>query len=110
MRPLLTLKPKVQTAFLGIKPGNSRQATRALNTNSVAWKRIRADVLKRDLYRCQGYPKGKHAAGCNGFASEVDHVDGDPGNNTLDGSNFQSLSRNCHSVKTAKEQGGFGNA
>lgn len=108
MPRLTSLKPRISTVFLGIKPSNSRQATRALNTNSVAWKAIRADVLKRDLYRCQGYPKGKHADACNGWATEVDHIDGDSSHDTPDGSNYQAMSKQCHSVKTAKENGGFG--
>jgi len=39
-------------------------------------------------------------------ATDVDHVDGDDGNN--DPSNHQSLCRSCHSAKTARENGGFG--
>lgn len=109
-RPILSLKSRVSTAFLGTKPSQNRQATRALNTGSKQWRRIRENVLKRDLYRCQGYPKGKHAEGCSGWANEVDHIDGDSGNDAKDGSNYQSLSRQCHSAKTCKENRGFGNA
>jgi 5-methylcytosine-specific restriction endonuclease McrA len=103
MPRLTNLKPKVAAAFLGIRPSQNRQATRALNTNSAEWKRIRLQVLKRDLYRCQGYPSGKHTETCDGFATEVDHKDGDSSHDTPDGSNYQSLSKQCHSVKTAKE-------
>lgn len=105
-RPILSLKPKINTAFLGIKPTNSRQSTRALNTNSKAWKRTRLDVLKRDMYHCQGWPTGQHAEGCDGFAKEVDHIDGDSSNDAADGSNYQSLSKQCHSKKTLKELSG----
>jgi 5-methylcytosine-specific restriction endonuclease McrA len=100
---LTNLKPKVTAAFLGIKPNQNRQATRALNTGSKAWRHIREDVLRRDLYQCNGYPKGKHVDGCTGWASEVDHIDGNSANDASDGSNYQSLSKQCHSVKTAKE-------
>jgi 5-methylcytosine-specific restriction protein A len=40
-------------------------------------------------------------------ANEVDHVDGDSFNNAP--SNLQSLCKPCHSAKTVKENGGFGN-
>src|SRR5687767_14961842 len=94
-RPILSLKPKINTAFLGIKPTNSRQSTRALHTDSIAWKRIRKGVLRRDLYRCAGWPNGEHAPGCSLVACEVDHRDGNSSNNA--DSNFQSLSKQCHS-------------
>lgn len=106
-RPILSLKPKVVTAFLGVKPpNNSRQSTRALNTNSKAWKIRREQTLRRDMYQCKGWPVGQHAEGCNGFANEVDHIDGDSSNDAVDGSNYQSLSKQCHSRKTLKELAG----
>ncbi|ALN84936.1 HNH endonuclease family protein [Lysobacter capsici] len=40
-------------------------------------------------------------------ASCVDHVNGDATNNDL--TNLQPLCSPCHSRKTAKEDGGFGN-
>lgn len=108
--------PKLQSLKTGLKvldtrrgagPSNSRQRTRSLNTNSAEWKRIRARVLLRDLYMCQGWPEGKHADDCNGIASEVDHLDGDSCHDTPDDlSNYQSLSKHCHSTKTAKELAG----
>src|SRR5688572_19528142 len=107
-RKLLTLKPRLEVAFLGLKPSQSRQAKRALHTGSQSWRRVRAEVLRRDLYRCQGWPRGTHADGCNGIASEVDHISGDASQHVgIDA--LQSLSRACHSVKTAREDGGFGN-
>lgn len=106
-RPILSLKSKVSTAFLGIKPqqSNSRQSTRALHTDSKAWKLRREQTLRRDMYQCKGWPPGQHAKGCNGFATEVDHIDGDSSNN--DPSNLNSLHKACHSRKTAKENSGF---
>lgn len=105
MPKLTSLKPQVQSAFIGIKAGKDRQATRALNTGSKAWRTRRAAVLKRDHYQCRGWPAGEHADGCDGLASEVDHIDGDSSNDAADGSNYQSLSKPCHSRKTAKEMG-----
>lgn len=40
-------------------------------------------------------------------AKDVDHIDGDAANDVP--SNRQSLCRPCHSSKTARENGGFGN-
>lgn len=78
----------------------NRQARRALNTNSVAWKAIRARILVRDRYTCQ-------AAGCYQAGNQVDHKDGDSSNNADD--NLQCLCHSCHSAKTARENRGFGN-
>ncbi len=41
--------------------------------------------------------------------AHVDHVDGDSSYNPADGSNWQTLCVQCHSTKTAREDGGFGN-
>ena len=71
---------------------SNRQATRALNTNSKAWRIIRAGILGRDRYTC-GH--------CGRFGNEVDHVDGDSHNN--DEANLQTLCHRCHSSKTARE-------
>lgn len=40
-------------------------------------------------------------------ANEVDHVDGNDRDSSP--SNLQSLCTSCHSRKTARENGGFGN-
>lgn len=78
-----------------------RQATRALNTGSKAWRLIRQQVLVRDGYRCQACQRlvvGREA--------HVDHIDGDDSNNPTDGSNWQTLCANGHSRKTWAEQHG----
>lgn len=45
-------------------------------------------------------------------ATEVDHIKPHKGNKTLfwDYENWQALCHECHSKKTAKEDGGFGNS
>jgi 5-methylcytosine-specific restriction protein A len=40
-------------------------------------------------------------------ATEVDHVDGNSQNNLF--ANLRSLCKPCHSAKTARENGSFGN-
>lgn len=76
-----------------------RQKHRALNTGSRAWRLIRERVLVDAMYVCQE---------CGQFGDHADHVNGDPSDNSMD--NLQCLCRSCHSIKTAKEDGGFGNA
>lgn len=78
-----------------------RQTRRALPTNSTTWRKIRAVHLA-------GEPLCRHCALQNRVtaATDVDHVDGDDANN--DRSNLQSLCRSCHSAKTVRENGGFG--
>ena len=80
----------------------SRQARRALATNSAAWRRLRAAVLDAEPL-CRECAK----AGRTTAASCVDHIDGDSHNN--DTSNLQPLCSPCHSRKTAREDGGWGN-
>ena len=79
-----------------------RQKSRALPTNSASWRRIRAHVLREEptCRRCalQGIVRA---------ANVVDHIDGDSHNNGRD--NLQSICSRCHSVLTAKHDGGFGN-
>lgn len=72
--------------------------TRPLPTNSREWRAIRERILIRDRYTCQR---------CGCYGNEVDHKDGDAANN--DDENLQTLCRPCHSEKTTKVDGGFGN-
>lgn len=82
------------------EPG--RQARRALATNSATWRRLRASVLAAEPLCRECGKKGRVRA-----ASCVDHVDGNAMNN--DPNNLQPLCSPCHSRKTAREDGGFGN-
>ena len=83
-------------------PEQSRQARRALATNSAAWRALRSQVLAMEPL-CRECKRRGTTRG----ASHVDHVNNDPSNNDL--SNLQPLCPPCHSRKTAAEDGGFGN-
>lgn len=83
----------------------NRQAKRALPTNSAAWRRLRESILIRDLYTCQEAGCGRLVGGKG--EAHVDHEDGDANNNDL--GNLKTLCCSCHSRKTAREDGGFGN-
>lgn len=82
-----------------------RQATRALNTGSKAWRLIRQQVLVRDGYRCQAC--GRLVVGRE---AHVDHRDGDAStheSNRME--NLRVLCIGCHSRATVGFDGGFGN-
>lgn len=80
------------------KAALERQKQRTLPTNSKRWRRIRHAKLMRE-------PLCRHCKheGVIAPANEVDHIDGDSGNN-LD-SNLQSLCKRHHSRKTMQEGG-----
>lgn len=63
---------------------------------TAAWKRARAACLKRAGYRCElGYE------GCQGTATEADHVDGlaaDP-----DHRHLRAVCKSCHARRTAEQ-------
>ena len=80
----------------------ARQSKRALPTNSTAWRRIREGVLRANPL-CVECEKQRRVTP----ATVVDHIDGDAMNN--DPSNLQGLCAPCHSAKTARQDGGFGN-
>lgn len=80
----------------------SRQARRALATNSAAWRKLRSLVLSAEPL-CRTCA----AKGITRAANHVDHVNGDASNNAM--TNLQPLCAPCHSRKTAREDGGFGN-
>ena len=66
------------------------------------WQKLRLRILRRDHYMCVKcrVPVGK--------SGEVDHIIGKAkgGTNRMD--NLQTLCKRCHSMKTAREDGGFG--
>lgn len=75
----------------------SRQTTRALHTGTAAWRRLRDQVLVRDLYTCQHCGKLITKKG----DAHVDHINEDA---HLESSNqlqfLQLLCASCHGVKT----------
>ena len=83
----------------------SRQQSRQYATNSKQWLAIRSTHI-------QAHEDNLLCAECllNGIStlmSDVDHIDGDTFNN--EPTSLQSLCKPCHSRKTAREDGGFGN-
>ncbi|MGC5009764.1 HNH endonuclease signature motif containing protein [Streptosporangium sp. DT93] len=62
--------------------------------------RARSERIRRERPWCE-------APGCGQPSEHVDHIDGDKTNNQE--WNLQALCRSCHSRKTVKHDGGFGN-
>lgn len=93
-------KPRQAKAPRHVRPEADRQATRALNTGSKAWRLLRDQVLARDAYRCQACQRlvtGKDA--------HVDHIDNDAHQHvTLD--RLWLLCSSCHASKTRTTQNG----
>lgn len=70
------------------------------------WRRVAKRFLERDPYCEECFKQGKITP-----ATEVDHIVPHKGDRNLmwDEKNWQSLCHRCHSRKTAREDGGFGN-
>jgi len=85
---------------------NTAKQERSDNLYNGAWKRIRAEWLRQHPLCVICKQRNRLTA-----ATEVDHVTPHRGDRNLfyEPSNFQSLCKPCHSRKTAKEDGGFGN-
>ena len=80
------------------RTGRDADPRRTLKLNGSAWQKLRANVLA-------GEPLCRHctARGLVVPATDVDHIDGDPGNNSA--ANLQPLCHECHSRKTAADHG-----
>lgn len=73
------------------------------------WQQARAAFLRHpDNVLCKD-PDRRHA-GVYRLATDVDHIVPHRGDQVLfwDRSNWQGLCHDCHSFKTAREDGGFG--
>ena len=70
------------------------------------WSKVRARFLKEHPLCVKCFSDGLITA-----ANIVDHIKPHKGDTNLfwDESNYQSLCKPCHDMKTAKEDGGFGN-
>lgn len=79
-----------------------RQKRRALPTNSAAWRKLRAAFLREHPLCMDCEKRGRVTP-----ASVVDHIDGNAHNN--EPGNLAALCASCHSRKTARQDGGFGN-
>jgi hypothetical protein len=70
--------------------------------HTAAWRRARTKTLREARGRCEA-----HLEGCQGAASQVDHVDGidaDPGHTRL-----RAVCTSCHRKITAQQGGGARN-
>lgn len=78
--------------------GRDADPRRVLPLNSYAWQKLRASVL-------DGEPLCRHCAkqGLTVPATDVDHISGDPSDDS-EGAH-QALCHECHSRKTAADQG-----
>jgi 5-methylcytosine-specific restriction protein A len=87
-------------------PSRDRQAARLLATNAEAWRALRLVILAEE-------PLCRHclARGVIAASTEVDHIDGRAATaHDYRRENLQGLCERCHSIKTARENGGFGRA
>ena len=96
---LLTLQPRVRE--LGsiveekLKAKGGRDPRRTLQTNSSAWRALRARILAEEpLCRMCGQP-----------ATDIDHANGNPADNRR--VNLAPLCHACHSHKTTRERAGL---
>lgn len=78
--------------------GRDADSRRAIPLNSRQWRKLRAYILTES-------PLCEHCAerGVVVEATDVDHVSGDPSDNSM--ANLQSLCHSCHSIKTAADHG-----
>ena len=80
------------------RSGAKADPRRVLPLDSAAWRKLRKYILEQS-------PLCEHcdARGLTEPATDVDHIDGDPSNNSM--ANLASLCHSCHSIKTAADHG-----
>ena len=103
--------PRLPTAFRSTPKPTERdwQSRRVEYRDWYAlptWRAIRAIVLRRDAWICQSCQRPA------GESAHCDHIVPHKGdwNLFVSESNLQTLCASCHSVKTTREDGGFGHA
>lgn len=101
-RPPTLKLARVATARVEYAQPAREPGRRALATNDARWRAMRTRILKDEPLCRECSKHGRIRA-----ASHVDHVDGNAMNNAPD--NLQPLCPPCHSRKTAREDGGWGN-
>jgi 5-methylcytosine-specific restriction protein A len=78
---------------------SERRTASSRLVNTAAWRKVRAQVLKRDRNRCQ-----LREPGCANEANEVDHVVSvGAGGAPLDPKNLQSACSHCNARKAQRE-------
>lgn len=85
----------------------AKRASSAARGYDARWRKVRAAYLAANPVCVVCERRGRVVP-----ATEVDHIKAHRGNDTLfwDELNWQALCKPCHSEKTVKEDGGFGNA
>jgi len=90
---------------------DARRGNSAKRGYDWTWRtRIRPRILRRDpICRCSmaDCPVHRGWDGCTRPSTDVDHIVPKP-NGGDDDANLQGLCHECHSYKTAKEDGGYG--
>ena len=86
---------------------DERRGSAASRGYDTRWRKARALYLSRHQLCAECRRQGRTVA-----ASVVDHIRPHKGNRTIfwDERNWQALCKRCHDAKTAREDGGFGNA
>ena len=79
--------------------GRDADPRRTIPLNSAAWQKLRARVLEAEPLCRDCFRRGLITP-----ATDVDHISGDPSDNSLD--NLQGLCHECHSIKTMCERHG----
>jgi 5-methylcytosine-specific restriction protein A len=97
--PLKTLKPRLATLDTRRVSTFTLHQQRGLST--ARWQRTRARILTRDNGVC--VCEDCRQAGRLRAAHEVDHIVPVWAGGSEDDSNLQSINRECHNLKTARE-------
>ncbi len=85
---------------------DQQRGTAAERGYDSQWRKARTGFLKKHPLCVTHWKEGYVQA-----STVVDHIQPHKGDKTLfwDRNNWQALCKQCHDIKTAKEDGGFGN-